>query len=343
MTAAAARPALDLPSTITSPFIPGTSLQFAWDSVSFGTALSCWRKYQLTIIEGWEKNSGESAIALNFGILFHYGMQFYEEAKAAGMDHEEAMRFSLRKLLAHPRTALLPTQIEVSELKETTDPDDDGITLRNSKIRTRYHLFRSVVWYLDHYHPDPAKTYILSDGSAAVELSFRIPVPVPSVPEHEFILAGHLDRVAAYDKDLYVIDYKTTKSLSSQFFANWALAHQLSGYTYAGKVALNVPVKGVIVDGIALQVGGVKFGRAETPRTRGQINEFFANLDWVVYQANYLSKRLADDPDFQYPMNTQSCYFCELKDVCRQPPEFRRRYLKMHFTQVPAWNPLANR
>lgn len=48
-----------------SPFLPGTKIQYAWDSTSIGYLKTCPRLYQYTIIEGWQ-SKGES-LHLRFG------------------------------------------------------------------------------------------------------------------------------------------------------------------------------------------------------------------------------------------------------------------------------------
>lgn len=338
-----------LPGT-TSPFIPNTYLQFAWDSVSIGNALACWRRYQLRHLEGWQPNGGTSAIALTFGLAFHSGLEEYHNCMAMeNMDHENAVYATVRYLLLKdPNFAKLPYQEDVAALAneiEEKEDEDDGIVLRNTKVRTRYHLIRAVVWYLDNYRKDNCRTIILPSGNPAVELSFRVELP-HTVASHDFgnyILAGHIDRAVDYQGSFYVTDYKTTKSLSSQFFSAWTLSHQLTGYTFAGGIILDKPVRGAIVDGIALQLGGCKFGRAPSTRTRSQITEYLDNLQHVFFIAEHLAAKLVADPAFEYPMNTASCYFCDFKEICRQPREFRRRYLKMHFHQELPWNPLENR
>ena len=92
-----------------------------------------------------------------------------------------------------------------------------------------------------------------------------------------------------------------------------------------------------MIDGVALQVGGVKLGRHFTDRTAGQIAEYTNLLKYVGQKAvlHYETN--------SYPMNTASCYFCDFKDVCRQPPKFRDRYIRAYYKRKPGWNPLENR
>lgn len=323
-----------------SPFLPGSNVQFAWDSVSLSSILSCPRRYQYQIIDGMVSSNPNFAIALVFGIQFHSGLQYYHENKAAGQDHETAMLNMVKRLLAEDATQSLPRDSDVEALASAQpDPDeaeDDGINLRNSKIRTVYYLFRALIWYLDQYEEDAFKTLIGLTGKPAVETSFRVPLPI-DIEGTDLILCGHIDRAIDFNDKLYVSDYKTTKSLTRQFFDMFDLSHQMSGYNLAGQIIFKEPVKGIIVDGIALQVGQVKFHRHTTSRTAGQIDEYLK----LLQHASRLAIAYAEQ-DY-YPMNTASCYFCEFKTACRQPPEYRDRFLKMHWKQEPGWNPLRNR
>lgn len=319
-----------------SQFLAGSKIQFAWDSVSLTSFLSCKRRYKYLVLDGLVPKAPGYAIALEFGILFHEAVEHYHKVRSDGASHDDAVHVTMRLLTAKPAFAALPTDEDIDELKAETDDDDDGIQLRNSKVRTRYHLARAVVWYLDHYAEDPLSTLILPSGRPAVELSFRIPLPI-HIAGHELLLCGHIDRVVAFENNLWASDYKTTKSLTRQFFDTFELSHQMTGYTVAGTSILDEPVKGVWIDGVALQVGGVKLSRAPTTRTPGQIREYFDLLADVVEQA----ERAFDTG--HYPMNTASCYFCEFKQVCKQPPEYRDRYVDLYYDRKPGWNPLRNR
>jgi hypothetical protein len=322
---------------VDSQFVEGTTVQYAWDSVSLTSILACPRRYQYQILLGLVPNNPSFAIALVFGILFHSGMEWYHKARAEGKTHDEAVFASVRKLLDAPATATLPIDEDIKEAAAAHDPDeDDGINLRNSKIRTRYYLFRSVIWYLDHYKDDPCETIILPSGAPAVELSFRVPLQI-DVLGQPLLLCGHIDRGVIFNSAVYVKDYKTTKSLTRQWFDMFELSHQMTGYTLGGTAIFPQPARGCIIDGVALQVGSVKFARATTRRTEGQIREYFELLGMVRENA----LRFAETG--HYPMNTASCYFCDFKEVCKQPPEYRDRYIRMHYQSKPGWNPLENR
>lgn len=319
-----------------SQFLSGTKIQFAWDSVSLTDFLSCQRRYKYRVLDGLVPKNPGYAIALEFGILFHAAIEQYHRQKAEGFDHQFSLQATVGWLINDPAFHRLPTDDDIADLKENTDEDDDGVTLRNSRIRTRYHLVRSVVWYLEHYEQDPLHTLIMPTGKPAVELSFRIPLPV-KVGGQDMLLCGHLDRAVEFEGSYFASDYKTTKSLTRQFFDMFDLSHQMTGYTVAGNIILEKPISGVWIDGIALQVGGVKLARAPTKRSPGQVKEYFELLGDVAERAER-----AHDLG-HYPMNTASCYFCEFKEICKQPPEYRERYINMWYDKKPGWNPLRNR
>lgn len=325
-------------SAADSPFIPGTTLQYAWDSVSLTAAMACWRRYQYQILEGLRPRGPARAIALDFGIAFHKGMELYQGARAFGGEHFAAVEHTVDALTRDPHYAALPAEEPAAEDERPDNPEeqDDGIHRRNAKIRTRYHLMRAVVWYLEHYAADLARTIILPSGAPAVELSFRLPLPI-QVGGHDMLLSGHIDRAVELEGGLYVSDYKTTKSLSKQFFDNFELSHQLTGYSVGGNAILHQPISGIIIDGIALQVGGVQFARRPTKRTAGQIDEYLETVQDTMLEA----ERHADSG--LYPQNTSACYFCEFRQLCSTAPEYREGYKRTLYEVGAAWNPLQNR
>ena len=222
----------------TSPFLPGTFIQFAWDSTCLGLIKSCPRLYQYTMIDGYVAK-GES-IHLRFGQEYHQALQDYDIARAEGIDHEDAIHSA------------------ISELVRRTHDWSVDETVKPGKYKNRQTLVSLVVDYLDHYVDDPAETYIKSDGKPAVELSFRFELdwgpnmlgqmtPLGDHPQ-PYLLCGHMDRVVSFNDQLFVMDHKTTITTPSQYYFNQYEPHnQMTLYTIAGQVVLNAPVKGVIV------------------------------------------------------------------------------------------------
>lgn len=331
---------------VQSPFIDGTAIQFAWDSVSLSTILECPQRYRLRIIEGWRSKSPGAAIALSFGILVHTGVEEFHKGRMAGLKYDDAVRHALARVMEKRNHAdqptlysMLPTPEDIAEQKEATDEDeaDSGVGLRNAKVRTRYHLWRALVWYFETYRNDPMEVVQLPSGKPAVEYSFRVGVGKSLSDGTEILLAGHLDKLVRFNNQLYVSDVKTTKSVSRQYFSGFDLSHQMTGYTLGGKLAFQEPVVGVVIDAIELQIGGVKFSRGFTNRTESQLKEY---RDLLGYVGSMAERYYFED---YYPLNTAACMFCEFKDICRQPPELRHGYLNAWFERAEAWNPLKSR
>jgi hypothetical protein len=295
-----------------SPYLNG--LQYAWDSTSLGWLKDCPRKYQLAQREGWRSKA--RATALTFGLYYHKALELFDRLTISiGMPREEA-------LIEVVRQTLIETNGWVSD--ETA--------------RTREHLIRSIVWYIDEFATDPLKTVILQNGKPAVELSFQMNLDWgPLGSNQPYVLCGHIDRIVDFSGGLYVTDRKTTGStVGSYYFERFDLDNQMSLYTVAAGVVFHTPVKGVIVDAAQIAVGFTRFARGMTYRTPAQSNEWLKDLTFWLLQA----ERYAE-ADY-WPMNESSCMLCPFKKVCAKDPDVRPTILASDFVQQP-WNPLKVR
>src|SRR5215831_3394412 len=72
-----------------SPFLPGTCIQYAWDSTSLGYLKRCPRLYEYHILLGYEEK--EESIHLRFGIEVHASYADYEQIIATGASHDDAV------------------------------------------------------------------------------------------------------------------------------------------------------------------------------------------------------------------------------------------------------------
>jgi len=325
-----------LPTHLTSEevkscFLSGTSIQYAWDSTSLGYLKTCPRMYQYIMIEGW--GSRDESIHLRFGIEYHTALQDYAVARARGTAHEDALHETIR--LLHGRVF-------------------DWLPDRNSragKYKNRETIVGLVIDYLDHFVDDPAETFILEDGRPAVELSFRFELDWGPQYENQgkvmqpYLLSGHLDRVVNFADSLYVMDRKTSLStLSSYYFNQWSPSNQMTLYTLAGKIMLNSPIKGVIID--AAQVLLEKpnsFQRGFTYRTDDQLDEWLVDLRYWLHNAETYAT------NGYWPQNDTSCDKfggCKFREVCSRSPQVREQYLKATFDKLEPderWNPLRSR
>lgn len=320
--------------TVRSPYLSGTNIQFAWDSTSLGLLKTCPRLYQYTMVDGW--GSRDESIHLRFGIEYHSALQDYAIARARQETHEDAIRYTVREL--HKRV-------------HDWTPDR---TSRAGKYKNRESIAALVIDYLDHFADDPAETFILADGRPAVELSFRFALDWgPSYGWSEestgfsqpYLLSGHLDRVVNFGGSLYVMDRKTSlQTLSSYYFNQWAPSNQMTLYTLAGKIMLNSPIKGVIID--AAQVLLEKpnaFQRGFTYRTDDQLDEWLVDLRYWLHASEIYGT------NNYWPQNDTSCDKfggCKFREVCSRSPQVREQYLKASFDKLEPderWNPLKAR
>ena len=322
-----------------SPFLPGTKIQFAWDSTSLGYIKTCPRLYQYTMIEGWTPR--DESVHLRFGQEFHRALEDYDRLRAEGVQYQEAIRAIVGDLLVRTKGW-------------DTDPET-----RAGKYKNRSTLLSLTIDYLDHYFHDVAETFILDDGRPAVELSFRFELDWgPQIAEREkigennyigsgqpYLLCGHLDRVVTYGGNLFVMDRKTTTSTpGSYYFDQFEPNNQMTLYTLASQVILNSPVKGVIIDAAQILLDKPnQFTRGITYRTPDLLEEWVADLAVTLREAEAYA--VAE----YWPMRDTSCGMyggCRFREVCSKSPHVRERFLESKFVRLPEeerWNPLKPR
>lgn len=301
-------------------------LQKAWDNTSISILKECPRKYQYTILEGWRANA--KAGPLVFGGLFHNGLEVYDIARAKGAPHDEALRLAVRHALLE------------SCVLEADGVWRDNLAACDDTLRTRPSLIRAIVWYCEHYRDDAVKTYILPDGTPALELSFRFELPITSPDHDSYLYVGHIDKLGTMGSDLYNVERKHTgTALSSAYFARYTPNGQVSGYEFAGRVVLDRAVSGTIIDATQIAAGFVSFGRGITPRTEEYLEDWLNNtMHWIGIAEHYASQNY-------WPMNEESCHKysgCAFRDICSKSPSTRQKWLEAHYHKDP-WNPLRVR
>jgi len=310
-----------------SPFIPGTAIQYAWDSTSLGWLKECPRKYYYHMVRGLI-GRGES-VHLEFGILYHEALEHYDRLRFEGVEHDDAVRLIVGVTLTR-------TWRNGAPWRASKDlPAED-----RTSLKCRENLIRTVVWYLDKYKDDPAKTKALPDGRPMVELNFKFETGFGIDLRNPYVLCGYLDRVVTFQDQDFVMDRKTTtQTLSSYYYDQYDPDNQMSFYTVAAQIAFKTPVKGVIVDAAQIAVGFSRFGRSFASRTNDQIEEWLKDFSIWVGQA----KRFADKA--YWPMNDKSCHKyggCPFVPVCTKSNVIREKFIESNY-DVRAWNPLIPR
>lgn len=310
-----------------SPFLPGTKIQYAFDSTSLGMLKTCPRLYQYTMIDGWA--SPVESIHLRFGIEYHSALQDYDLHRAQGHDHETSLRLVVRNLLIS---------------SADWNPNRDT---KAGKYKNRDTLVALVVGYLDHFVDDPAQTYIMENGRPAVELSFRFELdfhPIVDVGQ-PYLLSGHLDRVVEFNGALFVMDHKTTTTTPGQYyFHQYEPNNQMTLYTIGGQVVLNSPIKGVIISAAQILLTEPnRYIRGFTFRTQDQLEEWMTDLRVL------LTNNEAYAEAGYWPMNDTACDKfggCRFREVCSKSPDVREMFLKTDFIKLEEgdrWNPLKSR
>ena len=301
------------------------------------------------MIEGWQ--SRDESVHLRFGIEYHHGLESYDRLLAEGSTKEQALRAVVRDLLTR-----------------THDWHSDSST-KAGKYKNRETLISLVVDYVDHFDPDPATTYIKSDGTPAVELSFRFElgfgpaagqnavweaswdsepdnkVIVGSAPAQPYLLCGHLDRVVEFNSQLFVMDRKTTTTtLGPYYFSQYQPHNQMSLYTFAGRVILDTHIEGVIIDAAQIKLTEPSaFARGFTYRTEDQLSEWLADLRTTLTIAEAYATAN------HWPQNDTACDKfggCRFRGICSKSPGVRDRFLATDFTKLEVqarWNPLRAR
>lgn len=309
-------------------------VQFAWSATTIKMAETCLRYYQYTMIEGW--HSRGLGPHLRFGQHYARALEHFHKLRAEGMGPEQST-------IAVVREALEDTwdREEVSEDEGTPGLASTKSALRGKpwdsehNFKTRETLIRSIVWYLEQFKDDSALPVILSSGAPAVELSFNLPV------DNDIMFVGHLDRLADYADNLYVMDQKTTGStISQRFFEGFSPDTQMSLYTFAGSAVFGAPVRGVIIDAAQIAVGFTRFERGMTFRTPAQLTEWYDGAMTAILRAQEATR------EAHFPQNPSACGMyggCVFRAVCARDPGVRKNFLAGDFVQGGGYDPLEVR
>ena len=297
--------------------------QLAWDSTSLTALKNCPRYYQYNILEGYTTKIEN--IHLRWGSEYNNALVIYNREKASGASHTEATRASLRYAL--------------------TSTWDDSLSrpwASDLPYKTRETLIRSLVWYLTQFEEDALKTDTLPDGSAAVELNFRIHLHQDSgLTSEPYLLCGYLDRKVEFADGEWITDWKTTRyQLDERYFAQWSPHNQVSLYSFAGGIiSKDKPIKGVIIDAVQLGVTFSRFQRHQVPRTPMQLEE------WITDVMIYIRQNETYVQNNYWPQNDTACDKyggCPYRSICSASPEVRQRLLDGLFHKR-TWDPLRVR
>lgn len=212
------------------------------------------------------------------------------------------------------------------------------------KVKNRESLVRLVEWYCEE-QPERLgidgglSPYAFPDGTPAVELSFKLPLPFNTPDGQPYILAGHMDSIKTFGAiETFVADNKTTKAfLGPLYWKQYSPNIQVDAYDLAGSLLFpDLGIKGVAIEAAQVSTQGAKFATQVFYRTEGQREETLHEIEWWIKQAERFAR------DNYWPMNKTNCKMCPFNGICSKDPSQRERYLKADFVQKK-WNPLEER
>lgn len=289
--------------------------QVAYDNSSLANLRTCARKYYWANVVGITPKGGN--VHLHFGLLYHQSIEHYDHLRAQGVDYADAVHETARYVL-----------------RVSKDWPFDH------KIKTRRTLVRAVMGYLDAFKHDAAKTLILENGQPAVELSFRFEIELPNPFGGQYILCGHLDRLAEYESQIWVMDKKTTlKAFAEDYVKSFKPSGQMQQYTWGSKVIFVPKVQGVLIDAVQIASNLDTYSRFPAAYTPAQLEEWYRNTLFYIK----LAERYHETG--YWPQNFEACHVyngCPFREICGRDPGMTQIVIKSHY-EHNRWDPLVTR
>jgi len=189
----------------------------------------------------------------------------------------------------------------------------------------------------------PAETDLLQphrrrDGAPSVEFSFSIPLPGLYHPETNdpLFYVGRLDMLGTFNGQLFVVDEKTTSQMGAAWTKNWDLRGQFTGYVWAAKELLSLPVVGAIVRGVCFRKYDLDHAEVLTYRPAWLVDEWMSRTQEAIAQCLQWWDR-----DLYFPNHDNSCTAyggCKYLPLCtKADPE---PWIAMDY-EVDRWDPLG--
>lgn len=271
------------------------NIQRAWSPSSLKTFQQCPRKYFYSYIQGWRFPSADY---FDFGTIYHTVLNEWDRARIEGAGPEEATLLVARRAL------------ELTEDYQWTD-----------NRRGREQLVRACVWYADKYADNKLYALPLPSGAPAIEVSFKLLLPLVNPDGDNYLLAGYMDLVAEYGSMAVVVDRKTTVSMvEGRYFEQFSPDNQVSCYVLAANVLLGRNMDGMLIDACQTGVGFSRHERDFASRTPEQLDEWLSDTEVWIRRAETCAM------EGHWPMNPNSCHHfrgCEFRQFCNKAASTR--------------------
>ena len=280
--------------------------QLIWDASSLAALQTCPQYYKLGTIDGWK--IPKEGIPTLWGSAVHLGLEVLDRGKFYKESKDGAVNNACEELLRNYGEAL---------------------TLSGDNTRNLESALRVIVWRAeDEYENNNVRTAAMPDGTPGLEVRFECPIP-----DTKYRISGRIDKLAYVNDDLYITDFKTTKSgLNEWYFQRYAPNTQVYVYLWALRKVLGMEVKGFIIDAIQTGVNFTRFGKQPFNVTDNQIDEWLADTQWLLSCVDTFKKTN------KWPHNFGSCGNyggCTYRSICSRTPEHRQSWLDEDFIKQP--------
>lgn len=203
------------------------------------------------------------------------------------------------------------------------------------ELRTVANGLKLIKEYARVYQIEPFKVLDL-------EIGFVVPV------ESEIgaiMYAGRLDGIIEWDKQIFVLEHKTTTLLRSNFFKQFHPNMQIDGYTYATSVYTGKKCHGVVVNALEpwkeVKRATEKtkhpenhFARDVSSRSDNELKDFALQANQIVRDILLCEERM------EFYQNKKTCfsynYECPYKQLCLYGDD--ERLLNRDYT-IEKWEP----
>lgn len=306
-------------------------LRRVWDSTTYRAFIKDPASYKLKYVDGWR--SRDPAPPLVFGSYIHSALEVYDKVRFKTGDTEHALDEALKHAYA------LATSTD--EFGYTLDDIAEHFTKSTQRNhRTLKTLLRSLIYYQAEYGQDDPVEVVGLGGEPAVELSWRVPLPIKTPYGENYILAGHLDGIVDLGGNKFVRERKhTIRTISKYYFEQFSPDPQVSTYSMLGSAILGEPVNGVLIETTQVGVNFSRFARKEIPRTKAQQDEFLRHMCFWIKTA----ERCAEED--VWPINDVGLQVYgggSFRQLLAKDPGHREAYMELDFVQdrEGMWNPL---
>lgn len=221
---------------------------------------------------------------------------------------------------------------------------DDFEMFCSNKNKNRDTLLRTILFYCDTAD-DRVRPYLFPDGTPAVELSFRLPLPLASPDGTPYLLTGNMDGMVEFAGEVVPRERKTAKGTPGMyFFDRYAPDVQIDTYDLAAWLyysdLLDPKPHGVMVEVTQCTASFTRIERQIVNVPEERRAEWLQELQWWIKTAEGCAKEKF------WPKNTSACNMyggCPFRRVCRMAPAQRARFFPGEMFEKRQWNPMEIR